>query len=835
MRELSHGQAFEAVGRLLSGATEREWKATHPAIDRLRVALEEAPQRPSALDIAVLVRQALQFEFARRDWSSAPQFLITHPRLAGFARWAEVGIQARATQGGVFVTALPWSPNWLDVQDPHGVDARATAEITCRFGNGHGEQGDPFLKAVRRTTYRSLGQRAAVRAALSTPPGATLVVALPTGEGKSLIFQLVHAIGFTGDDVRCDRRGVTLVIVPTVALGVNHEFAAIDECGLEGPLAYQGGSEARNAVISERIAEGTQGLCFASPEAACGSLRKSLLAAAEAGYLKALVIDEAHLVDQWGTGFRTEFQELSGLRRELLATAPVHTKIRTLLLSATLTDSSLGTLETFFGGDGLFESVAAVQLRPEPDYWVAENTSEDIRTERVLEALFHLPRPLVLYVTEVQRAETWWRRLRETGFARIGKLHGGTRREDREKVVDLWRQGQLDIVVGTSAFGLGIDYAHARAVVHACVPETLDRFYQEVGRGGRDGRSSISLIVPTFGDFETARTINAEKVIGIERGRQRWIAMFDGKQALPGGQFAVQIDGRPGVGEADIDMQGERNTDWNVRTLTLMARAGMIKLIGQPVSRPSAVGEWLGIEILDHTHLQEATWRSRVEPVRVATWLANEKNLDLMRRYLRDSECPANILEELYGADRVGRTCSRCRICRKSPQSHRPSIRAGEPRAPWTAASPDPRIDGLLGSDGRLLVTYDRNSFSGRSLRRLNDTFRELRSAGVWKLLILGVPPFDVSTCLTFSEETAFFVSAVESLAWSRLPAGAEVVLVGERAILDPVNLVPRHDGGRIFMCHRDMASPDGSGRRLIDVFGGRIVDLDEFHMRVVA
>ena len=233
-----------------------------------------------------------------------------------------------------------------------GVETFAASEATRREFNKAGCEGDPFLAAVGRTSYRSRGQRAAVRAALSTPAGGTLVVALPTGEGKSMIFQLAHTVGFVGAD-QAENRGVTLVIVPTVALGVNHEQEAVNVCGLSPPLAFQGGNDVQNNIIAERIADGTQGLCFASPEAACGALRDPLRRAAEAGLLRAMVIDEAHLVDQWGTGFRTEFQELSGLRRELMSAAPPGQACAPSCCRRRLTAISLETLRSLFGAEDI--------------------------------------------------------------------------------------------------------------------------------------------------------------------------------------------------------------------------------------------------------------------------------------------------------------------------------------------------------------------------------------------------------------------------------------------------------------------------------------------------
>ncbi len=698
MADLSDHAAFKALTLLLGGEGEgAEWTASaEPSIERLRVALTNPAIAPSPLDLAVLLRQALRHEYARRSFAVSPSVVVRHPSLRTFEDWGAVSLVAASASGGVRVEAKDWMPEWLAQASHGGADDGAAGEAICRTFGARGCEGDPFLGVIGRTHYRSRGQRAAVRAALSTPPGGTLVVALPTGEGKSMIFQLAHAVGFAGDEPS-GRQGVTLVIVPTVALGVNHEEEAVDVCGLARPLAYQGGADAANATIAQRIAEGSQGLCFASPEAACKPLRSALRQAAEAGELRAIVVDEAHLVDQWGTGFRTEFQELSGLRRELHALAPKGRQPRTLLLSATLTDSSLETLRALFGTDGEFASIAAVRLRPEPDYWIAQ-ADEYARAARVLEALHHVPRPLVLYVTQVEHAENWRRELLGAGFRRLRMLHGKTSREARERIVAEWRRGDIDIVVGTSAFGLGIDYPHARSVIHACVPETLDRFYQEVGRGGRDGRASLSLIVPAPSDFTTAEGINRQTVISIDRGLERWGGLFAGKQMLSDRVIAVRIDGSPGASEADIDMTGDRNADWNLRTVALMARAGLLRLRGAPQPALEQPGDWLEVELLDDGHLQRPVWDARVEPVRKFGQVSSERNIELMRRFLRDRACPAEIFTELYGADRVASSCSRCAICRSDPsQRHRPTS-PGEPLAPWRLPQP-PLIMRLLDAD----------------------------------------------------------------------------------------------------------------------------------------
>src|SRR5690606_13033417 len=101
----------------------------------------------------------------------------------------------------------------------------------------------------------------------------------------------------------------------------------------------------------------------------------------------------------------------------------------------------------------------------------------EIRAVRVSEALRHLPRPLVLYATRRQDVAAWGERLLDEGYRRYETLTGEDTAAHRDAVLKGWRQRRLDIVVATSAFGLGVDQGDVRAVVHACLPESLDRYY----------------------------------------------------------------------------------------------------------------------------------------------------------------------------------------------------------------------------------------------------------------------------------------------------------------------------------------------------------------------
>ncbi len=828
---LSDAAAYSALEEAMRGIPPSSTLFADPLHGRLVAAVADPEAGP--LDLAVLVRHALLAEGKRRGAGhearlSAPPLLASDPGVL------EVAGLSRAHDGRLRAEA--WRPAWL--ANGRDVDASpddAAAAARRRFWpHEPGVAGDAFLERLGRDAYRSVGQRAAVRAALLTPAGASTVIELPTGEGKSLIFQAVDRVGFASDPAeRHGEDGVTLVVVPTVALAYDHEAKC--RRGPDEMLAYVGGAsdESKSSVL-ERLEDRQAGLVFAAPEAACLRLRRPLLEAAKAGRLKAIVIDEAHLVDAWGTGFRTAFQSLSGLRAEVIAASPAGRAPRTLLLSATLTPETLDTIANLFSAPGEMRLLMASQVRPEPDYWVAPTADEAIRDHRIEEAIGRLPRPLILYVTEVERAKAWEARLRASGYRRIASFHGRTPDDSRRATLERWSAGALDVVVATSAFGLGIDYPHVRSVVHACVPETFDRFYQEVGRGGRDGCAMTSLIAPTFKDFATAAALNRERVIGVARARERWAAMFahPSRRHLGGMRFRVRLDVAPGQGTDDIDMVGERSLQWNARTLTLMARSGLIRLSGEDVAQGDfQTGTFEVVEILETAHLEEASWTRLVEPVRSAIAGARARNLDLMRERLLQDRCPGDTVLELYGA-RVDMECGRCSLCRDEPSSKRAATLRREPPSPWEA----PRLEDSLAMcmrNGVLVIAYDPGERGLAAKRSAAAAMKGLWRSGIRCVMLTGELPALFDRALKDMADRPVFMARSDLTTTSRLPAGPLAVVVGANGRFRRAASRPAHP--RIVFLPTTHPDPDRPGDPLLERWDGPVMSIEALLHRIGA
>jgi hypothetical protein len=494
------------------------------------------------------------------------------------------------------------------------------------------------------------------------------------------------------------------------------------------------------AGIKVRIRDGSQRIVFTSPESLLGSLRLAVYDAARRGFLRFLAIDEAHIVEQWGDEFRSSFQELAGIRRDLRRQiSDNYPAFSTLLLTATLTDTAFDTLETLFGDGQALTTISAAQLRPEPSYWAVRMSNEDERRTAVLEAIRHLPRPLMLYVTQPSEAENWTTILRAEGYGRLDIVTGHTPNVERGQIIERWREAKTDIIVATSAFGLGVDQADVRCVVHATVPENVDRFYQEVGRGGRDGHASGSLVLFTQDDVRRAKNMNRKKIIGITRGRERWSRMFEMQQDLGSGRIRVPIDARPNLTDG-IEMDNDMNRAWNIRTLTLMSRASVLSFDAEPppafpVDTPSLrtddqTQNVYSLMFSEHERhrvvslnsdgtLIGSLWEKNIEPLRRKIAAADARSHALMLELLEGNRCSAEIFQEAYGiaAKRgeihrrevsVAPACGGCRYCRsiaRSPYASPLPTPLPDYATKWNLG---PSLRMMCGHTGAVAVFYSR-------------------------------------------------------------------------------------------------------------------------------
>lgn len=472
------------------------------------------------------------------------------------------------------VTPLPWSPGWAGVgESPDGAAARREPRR-----RQESITGDPYLfKASGGKDYfRSTGQRDATRAVLSSQPGATVLAVLPTGAGKTVVATVAAFLS---------RPRLTVMVVPTVSLALDLERRFKDEYEIDSPVAYHGGLTAdEKLAFKERMKSGSQWIVVTSPEAMLTSLSMPLHQIASEGRLANLVIDEAHIVAAWGGSFRPAFQALAGFRRHLLNCADhAGQAFRTILLTGTLDTYGLRVLERLFSEEKL-TLVASQTTRPEPSYWVAKCGDEEGKRAQILDALRHLPRPAIVYTSLVDgtggvKASEVAQWLKNAGFGRVALVTGGMARSIRESAVqrircELREDEDVDVVVASSAFGLGVDIDDVRSIVHACIPESIDRYYQEVGRGGRDGLASVSIVVHEPRDRTVATGLAKRQDIGSEKGWERWKSMLGGATDSTDG-LSVSLRS---IWNQELDPTGERNRSWNLHTLTLMELAGMVRL-----------------------------------------------------------------------------------------------------------------------------------------------------------------------------------------------------------------------------------------------------------------
>jgi ATP-dependent DNA helicase RecQ len=690
-------------------AEEREWVALNAeAFDLVRLALRGAPATwpgeglhsrlrdavegweagvAGVADVAVLVGAVLRRAAELGHPNPSLEAPLDGP-WPGPDEWRRFGVAAQVGSGGTQLWGMPWSPGWLDGGTAPFADIDAA---TQRRLEAMRLPADPFFTSITGfEEYSSEGQRTAVRAFSVTAEGSTTLAVLPTGRGKTAIADVAALVPWLSGG-----RGTALVVVPTTALALDQERAFADlldrtrRPSASRCFAYHADlTDSAKKNLRQRVSSGEQIILFTSPEALERSLAVSLYRAAGKGLVAAFVVDEAHVVSEWGDEFRPEFQSIGGLRRGLLreAQAGGYPPFRTLLLTATPTADAIQTLrQAFSDPDTGFGVVSAAELRPEPSYWAHEFATSEERAAGAIEALRHLPRPLLVYTSKPEDAEEWFALFRAEGFRRLALVTGKSRAGQRRDALDGWRgievgrrtrQTRYDIVVATSAFGLGVDQEDVRAVVHLCLPETIDRFYQDVGRGGRDGRAMVSLLLAAPGDDPIAASLNQTKLITRDLAQPRIKAMLGDGERLESGEWRVDL----AIPPDHVGARSDFNLKWNQRTVNLLVRAGRASWEGMPPASEERGRElkadpdsWGGVvRLFRHDWARDEFWRD-VEDTRTRRVEADDESLKAVHATLEDGACVHRILRDALTIEmpelwiRPAESCGGCAWCRQHP------------------------------------------------------------------------------------------------------------------------------------------------------------------------
>jgi ATP-dependent DNA helicase RecQ len=547
---------------------------------------EVSSGRASSIELAVLLRQVIcrWLELTGNGLLETRNFgnLLSKQDLE------RTGLSITCIGDVEIFQADEWRPEWLPSTLPDSLDRASLAGTEIGYRARFGEtQSDPvFLSATGFDVYRSPGQKTAVRMAIEMEPGGVMIANLPTGSGKTEI-----VVAMAAQEGLIGIRKSVLLVVPTISLAQDLENRFRNQWGRKHkrdmsdvPFALTSETSEDDFIkIRERLLTGTQPIVVTSPESLVGRLRETVIEAGSNGRIGALVIDEAHLVTQWGRTFRPQFRILPQLQADLNS---YQDGIRTLLLSATFTDEVLTDLSSQFRSKQGAHIVAANVIRAEPEYWIARTTDDGSRIDRVIESIDHLPRPLILYVTKPDDATRWYDKLREKGYSRLAKVTGEVGADDRRNALEGFGSNQksiFDVVVATSAFGLGVDIEEVRSVVHACVPESIDRWYQEIGRGGRDRYVSTALLIPGSGDYSDARSLGIT-VLTNDLAYSRWLTMWESRRTIDGRNF-VNLSSTP-PGKQD----GSYNRRWNSQILEVLAESGEIEKSHLSLYEASQVG-----------------------------------------------------------------------------------------------------------------------------------------------------------------------------------------------------------------------------------------------------
>ncbi|MBN2498102.1 MAG: ATP-dependent DNA helicase RecQ [Deltaproteobacteria bacterium] len=474
------------------------------------------------------------------------------------------------------------------------------AEISCSLAERFGHAG--FLP----------GQEQVVRAVLD---GQDCLVVMPTGGGKSLCYQLPAVLR---------AEGVTLVISPLIAL-MKDQVDALEARGIAATFLNSSLGWDEMAARLEQMAHGQFRLVYIAPER---FRNERFLDALGPVKVELFAVDEAHCISTWGHDFRPDYLRL----RQAIERVG---RPQVIALTATATPEVCADIADQLG-------LAAPRIfvrgfaRPNLALGVHAIRSHEEKLRRTLEILSDCHTAIVYCATRASADKTR-ARLAANGIDCLA-YHAGLPDGERQSVQERFMAGGLPVVVATNAFGMGIDRADLRAVVHWDVPGSLEAYYQEAGRAGRDGQPARCELLYTYADARTHEFF-IQSSAPDERTVMAVLEAFEALCAQRGAvPTAVMIAARLGPGVKRVAVSS---------ALTQLRRAGAIETGAGEAARGADPDRAL------EEVLREAQQRAERERSR----------LRRMLRYADSRECRHAFILRYFGDPEGDEVCGRCDNC----------------------------------------------------------------------------------------------------------------------------------------------------------------------------